>query len=102
MISQEKKTNKKRTQSLLKCQQSMTIQQETYYHPNYYKSIGIDIPRQTNASIPHQINFKEKLQEDDGAAIFFIAEKQQKNILNFPSDSLIVTEWYKQWNTKKY
>ena len=44
------------------------------YHQNYYKLIGIDLSRQTNTSIPQQINFVEKLEEDDGAKMFFIAE----------------------------
>ena len=43
-------------------------------------------------SIPQQINFTEKLVEDDGTAMNFISEKQQKTILNFSLDSLIVTE----------
>ena len=34
--------------------------------------------------------------------MFFIAEKQQKTILNFSLDSFFVTEQYKQWNIKKY
>ena len=34
----------------------------------------------------------EKLEEDDGATMSFIAEKQQKLILNFSLDSLNVTE----------
>ena len=43
-------------------------------------------------SIPEQINFVEKLEEEDGAAKFSIAEKQQKTVLNFSLYSLIVTE----------
>ena len=43
-------------------------------------------------NIPQQINFTRKLVEDDGAAMFFIAENQQKTILNFSLDSLFVTE----------
>ena len=62
------------------------------YHQNYYKLIGIDLPRQANTSIPQQINFVGKLEEDDGAKIYFIAEKQQKTILNF---SKFVT---RKWN----
>ena len=62
------------------------------YHQNYYKLIGIDLSRQTNMSIPQQINFVGKLEEDDGATMFFIAEKQQKTILKFSLNSLIVTE----------
>ena len=42
------------------------------YHQNYYKLIGIDLSRQTNTSIPQQINFVGKV-EDDGAV-----KKQQK------------------------
>ena len=53
------------------------------YPQNYYKLIGIDLSRQTNTIIPQQINFVVKLEEDDGATMFFIAEKQQKTILNF-------------------
>ena len=43
-------------------------------------------------SIPQQINFVEKLEEYDSATMFFIAEKQQKTILNFSLHSLIITE----------
>ena len=42
------------------------------YHRNYYKLIGTDLSRQTNTSIPPQINFTEKLEEDDGAVIFLL------------------------------
>ena len=62
------------------------------YHQNYYKLIGKDLSRQTNTSIPQQINSTGKLEEDDGATMFFIAKKQQITILNFSLDSLIVTE----------
>ena len=46
------------------------------YHQNYYKLLGIDLSRKTNTSIPQQINFVGKLEEDDGATMFFIGEKQ--------------------------
>ena len=42
-----------------------------------YKLIGIDLPRQTNISIPQQINYVGKF-EDDDATKFFLSEKQQK------------------------
>ena len=42
-------------------------------------------------SIPQQFNFVGKLEEDNGAAVLFVAEKQQKTILNFSLDSFIVT-----------
>ena len=34
-----------------------------------------DLSRQTNKCIPQQINFKGKLEETDGATMFFIAVK---------------------------
>ena len=62
------------------------------YNQKYYKLIGIDLPRQRNASILQQIHFVGKLEEDDGATIILIAEKQQKTTLSSSLDSLIVTE----------
>ena len=62
------------------------------HHQKYYKLIGIDLSRQTNTSILPQINFTEKLEEDDSVTIFFVSEKQQKAVLNVSLDSLIVTE----------
>ena len=47
------------------------------YHQNYCKRIDIDLKNQTNTNIPQQINYIGKLEEDYGAAMFFIAEKQQ-------------------------
>ena len=32
------------------------------YHQNYYKLVDIDLSRQTNRSIPQQINFAGKLE----------------------------------------
>ena len=57
------------------------------YHQNYYKVIDIDLSRQINTSILQQITFIGKLEEDYGATMFFISEKQQKTILDFPLDS---------------
>ena len=62
------------------------------YHQNYYQPISIDLSRQTNTIILQQINFTGKLEEDDGATMFFIAENQQETSLNFSLNSLIVTE----------
>ena len=62
------------------------------YHQKYYKLIDIHLSRQTNMSIPQKINFKGKIEEDDGVTMLFIAEKQHKIILNFSLDALIVTE----------
>ena len=64
------------------------------YHQKYYKLIGIDLSRQINMSIPQQINFKGKLEEDNGATMFFIVEKQQKFILNDVGNEIIYTQKY--------
>ena len=40
------------------------------YHQKYCKLIGIDLSRQTNKSIPQQVNFVGKLEEDNGATMF--------------------------------
>ena len=56
------------------------------YHENYYKLIGIDLPRIKNTSIPPQIIFIGKLEEDDGLKMFFVSEKHEKVILNFSLD----------------
>ena len=62
------------------------------HHVNYYKIIGIDLSRQTNTTVSQHINFAEKLGNYVGVTMFFVAEKQQKTILNFSLGSLIVTE----------
>ena len=41
------------------------------YHLKYYKFIDTDLSRQANASIPQQIDFKGKLDENDGAIFDF-------------------------------
>ena len=60
---------------------------DCFYRQNYNKFIDIDLSRQRNTSIPQQINFVGK-SENDGAVMIFVAEKQQKNILNFFLNSL--------------
>ena len=59
------------------------------YYQNYYKLVCIDLSRQTNTNIPQQISFTGKLEKDDGATMLFIAEKQQKTILNFSLHAII-------------
>ena len=53
------------------------------YHQIYYKLVGIDLSRQMNRSILQQSNFTRKLEDDYGARMSLIAEKQQITILNF-------------------
>ena len=57
------------------------------YHQKYYKLIGTDLSRQTNTSSPQQINFIGKLEKDDNTT-----QKQQKTVLKFSLNLLIVTE----------
>ena len=49
-----------------------------FYHQKCYKIVAIDLSRLTNTSIPQRINFTGKLEQDDGATMFSIAEKHQK------------------------
>ena len=42
-----------------------------FYYQKYYKLIGIYLTRQRNKSIPQQVNFATKLEEDYGAIMFF-------------------------------
>ena len=70
------------------------------YHQNYYL-VGLDLSRQTNVSIL-QINFTGKSKEEKDTTMLFLAEKQQKTILNFSFDSLIVTKYYRQWNIQEH
>ena len=72
-----------------------------FYYQKYYKLIGIDLSRQTNASTPWQFSFIRKL-GDDGATMFFIAEKQRKSVLRFSLDSLTVPEWHNDGTSKKH
>lgn len=53
------------------------------YNKNYYNSIGIDLWRQTNTSIPEQIYFVGKLEEDDSMTIFFYCQEAAKKNSEF-------------------
>ena len=53
------------------------------YHQNYYKLLGTNLSRKTNKNIPQQNYFTGKLEEDDGAKMFFIAKKQQRKNYKF-------------------
>ena len=66
-----------------------------FYHQNYFKLIGINLSRQINASIPQQVRFVKKLEENSCATMLFVSENQQKIFLNFFLHSLILTEKYK-------
>ena len=82
--------------NLSKCQETVIIQQETnqitYVIKSFINSLTEIYPGQINTTISQIISFTRKLEENDVATKFFMAEKQQKTILNFSVDSLIVTE----------
>ena len=61
-------------------------------HSNYYRIIGRDLSIQANTTIPQQIDFAEKSEEDSGGITFFIPKKQQKTILKVYLNLLIVAE----------
>ena len=65
---------------------------DNMYHQNYYKSMYIVLSRQANTTKPQKINFVGKLEEDKGAIMFFITEKQQRTYQNLSLDSLNVAE----------
>ena len=44
----------------------------------YEKLTDVDLSRQTNTSIPQQINFEGKLEEHYGATMFFISKNKKK------------------------
>ena len=76
---------------LSRCLETMTLQQELYYSwiiCTIKNSIDIDITRQRNTTIFQQIKFMGKLEEDNGATIIFVSEKQRKTIRNYFLDSL--------------
>ena len=47
---------------------------DNLYHQNYYKFIDTDLSTQANTSIPQQINFVGKVEEDNVVRMIFIAE----------------------------
>ena len=55
------------------------------YPQKFYKLIGRDLSSQRNTTIPQQIYFAGKLQEDDGGTMLFVC-------LKFSLDSLIVAK----------
>ena len=65
------------------------------YHQKYYKLNSLDLSRQANKSISQRINFTGKLEEDDGAATFFIAEKKcSKLFFRFINDNSNINQWF--------
>ena len=72
------KTDKKRMENLWNDNYTTGNLLDSLYDQKCYQLIGIDLLRQTNTTIPQQIDFTGKKGEDDGATMFFVSEKQQK------------------------
>ena len=56
------------------------------YFSKHYKLIVIDLSKQIdleNPDLRQQINFIGKIEEDNGATMFFITEKAEETFFNF-------------------
>ena len=94
-IDQPLKTNEKRIKNLLKCQATITIQQESYQITYIIKiTINLLVQIHRGKQVRQFLNqlISHKKLEEDAATMVFIALERQKTILNFSLYSLIVTE----------
>ena len=84
----QQQNNKKQTRSIWKTYRKFikSFVSSEMLSNHWYRS------RQTNTNIPQQINSTGNLSENDGATMFFIGAKEQKTILNFSLNSLIVSK----------
>ena len=61
------------------------------YFKENYKPIAIDLSKQTKVKDPQQINFIQKLEnQDHGATMFFIIEKSEETTFNFLQNSVTI------------
>ena len=63
------------------------------YFSKHYKLIAIDLSKQIeleNHNLKQQINFIGKLEEDNGATMFFIIEKSERATFNFWQNSVCI------------
>ena len=70
-LDQPIKANKKRMKNFSNYHETMIIQQGTYQITRIIKTINTNKQQQINTTIPQQINFTGKLEEDDVATMFF-------------------------------
>ena len=61
----------------------------TYFKENY-RLIATDLSKQTKSKDPQQISFIEKLDEANGATMFFIVEKSEETTFNFSQNSVTI------------
>ena len=61
------------------------------YFKENYKLIATDLSKQTKLKDSQQINFIEKLEnQDHGATMFFIIEKSEETTFNFSQNSVTI------------
>ena len=61
------------------------------YFKEKYKLIATDLSKETNLKEPQQINFTEKLEnQDHGATMLFINEKSEETVFNFSQNSITI------------
>ena len=61
------------------------------YFKENHRLIAIDLSKQTKLKDPQQINFIEKLEnQDHGATMFFILEKSKETTFNFSQNSVTI------------
>ena len=60
---------------------------EFVYFKENYRSIAIDLSKQTKSKDPQQLNFVDKLKDqNNGATMFVIIEKSEENTFEFSQD----------------
>ena len=60
---------------------------EFVYFKENYRPIAIDLSKQTESKDPQQLNFVDKLKDqNNGATMFVIIEKSEENTFEFSQD----------------
>ena len=60
------------------------------YFKENYKLIAIDLSKQTKLKDPQQINFIGRLEENNGATVFFVIEKSEQTTRHFSQNSVTI------------
>ena len=60
------------------------------YFKENYKLIAIDLSKQTKLKDPQQINFIGRLEENNGATVFFVIEKSEQTTRHFLQNSVTI------------
>ena len=66
------------------------------YFSNHYKLMAINLSKQTeleNPDLKQQINCIGKLEEDNGATMFFIIEKLEEPTFEFSQNFVNIMKW---------